>query len=58
MLIDEDINNDGMFMFGLVGMIMFVNGEVEIDENGYVELEYCYLSSYVVWYDVVIFVFG
>lgn len=55
---DEDINEDGMLIFGLIGIIVFVNGVVVIDENGYVELEYCYFCSYVIWYDVVILVFG
>ena len=55
---NEDTNNDGMLTPGLVGTITFANGNAETDENGYAELEYRYPSSYAVWYDAVISVFG
>ena len=55
---DEDTNGDGMLTPGLVGTITFSNGNAVTDENGYAELEYRYPSSYAVWYDAVISVFG
>ncbi len=55
---NEDTNGDGMLTPGLVGTITFSNGNAVTDENGYAELEYRYPSSYAVWYDAVISVFG
>ncbi|MBJ2129021.1 Ig-like domain-containing protein [Alteromonas sp. IB21] len=55
---DEDTNGDGLLTPGLVGTITFTNGNAVTDENGYAELEYRYPSSYAVWYDAVISVFG
>jgi hypothetical protein len=55
---NEDTNGDGMLTPGLVGTITFTNGNAVTDENGYAELEYRYPSSYAVWYDAVISVFG
>ncbi|MBT3137167.1 Ig-like domain-containing protein [Alteromonas sp. ALT199] len=55
---DEDTNDDDMLTPGLVGTITFADGNAETDDNGYAELEYRYPSSYAVWYDAVISVFG
>ncbi|WP_334018407.1 Ig-like domain-containing protein [Alteromonas sp. S015] len=55
---DEDTNDDDMLTPGLVGTITFANGNAETDENGYAELEYRYPSSYAVWYDAAITVYG
>ena len=55
---DEDTNGDDMLTPGLVGTISFTDGVAVTDENGYAELEYRYPSSYAVWYDAVISVFG